>query len=178
MEILILNDIDGYDEEIKELKIALKQTKNIRLHKRYSVVLRHFEGFTNKRIAEMEALEPHAVGNYIRNYKLKGLAGLEMKYSPGPPKKLSKEQEEKIIEVITNNTPNEVGFESRKNWTLDIIRDWVKNEFKVDMSQSGMCVVLHRLNLSYTRPTYVLAKADKVKQENFKSDFETLKKTP
>jgi len=38
MEILTLNDIDGHDEEIKELKIALKQTKNIRLHKRYSVV--------------------------------------------------------------------------------------------------------------------------------------------
>ncbi len=115
MGILILNDIYGYDEEIKEFKIALKQTKNIGLYKRYSVVLRDFEGFTNKLIAEMEGLEPHAVGNYIRNYKLKGLAGLEMKYSPGPTKKLSKEQEDKMIEVITNNTHNEVGFESRKN---------------------------------------------------------------
>ncbi len=38
-----------------------------------------------------------------------------------------------------------------------------------------MCVVLHKLNLNYTRPTYVLGTADKVKQENFKIDFETQK---
>lgn len=41
-----------------------------------------------------------------------------------------------------------------------------------------MAVILHRLNLSYTRPTYVLKKADKEKQESFKQDFEELKKTP
>lgn len=41
-----------------------------------------------------------------------------------------------------------------------------------------MDLVLHRLNLSYTRPTYVLERAYKMKQEQFRSDFETLKKTP
>ena len=39
-----------------------------------------------------------------------------------------------------------------------------------------MAVILHRLNLSYTRPTYVLKKADPEKQEIFKFDFEALKK--
>jgi hypothetical protein len=40
-----------------------------------------------------------------------------------------------------------------------------------------MAEVLYRLNLSYTRPTYILKKADKQKQEAFKEDFKTLKKT-
>ena len=31
-----------------------------------------------------------------------------------------------------------------------------------------MAVILHRLNISYTRPTYVLKKADPEKQEIFK----------
>lgn len=39
-----------------------------------------------------------------------------------------------------------------------------------------MAEVLYRLNLSYIRPTYVLAKADKKKQEQFKNNFEELKK--
>jgi len=39
-----------------------------------------------------------------------------------------------------------------------------------------MIDVLHRLNLSYTRPTYTLAKADPQKQEEFKQEFELLKK--
>lgn len=37
-------------------------------------------------------------------------------------------------------------------------------------------MILHRLNLSYTRPTYVLKKANKEKQENFKLDSEVQKK--
>ena len=41
-----------------------------------------------------------------------------------------------------------------------------------------MADVLYRLNLSYTRPTYVLKNADPIKQEKFKEDFEVLKKTP
>lgn len=178
MDTIVLKHINGYDEDIKNLKAALKKTKNIRMHKRYSILLLHFQGFTNKKIAEMQGLEPHAVGNYIRDYKLNGLAGVEMKYSTGAPKKLSEEQEAQMIEVITNNTPDEVGFDGRKNWTIEIIRQWVIIEFKVKISHSGMAKILHRLNLSYTRPNYVLAKADKAKQEKFKEDFEVLKKTP
>jgi len=37
--------------------------------------------------------------------------------------------------------------------------------------------MFHRLKLSYTRPTYVLAKADPEKQKQFREDFETVKKT-
>ena len=37
--------------------------------------------------------------------------------------------------------------------------------------------VFYRLKLSYTRPTYTLAKADPVKQEEFKERLEPIKKT-
>jgi transposase len=36
--------------------------------------------------------------------------------------------------------------------------------------------IFKRLGLSYTRPTYVLTKADKQKQEQFIKDFEKVKK--
>lgn len=39
-----------------------------------------------------------------------------------------------------------------------------------------MAEVLYRMELSFTRPTYTLAKADPQKQEQFKQDFELLKK--
>lgn len=39
-----------------------------------------------------------------------------------------------------------------------------------------MADVLYKLNLSYTRPTYVLKKVDPIKQEIFKQDFDVLKK--
>ena len=49
-------DVD-IDEKIIELKLAMKNTNNIRLYKRYSVVLKHLQGFKNKDIAQMECLE-------------------------------------------------------------------------------------------------------------------------
>lgn len=101
-----------------------------------------------------------------------------MKKAPGAPRKLNPEQEQKLIYVITNNTPDEVGFESIKNWTIKLICQWVNVNFNINIKHSSMAVILHRLNLSYTRPTYVLKKADKKKQEIFKKDFENLKKTP
>lgn len=176
MKTLILRDIEAHNDEIQELKKSLKETDSVRMHKRYTTILLHFQGFTNKKIAEIQDLDPHAVGNYIRNYKSKGLAGLDMRYSPGKPRKLNKEQEAELVEIIKSNTVDEMEFEGRKNWTLDIIRQLLAKKFKIKMSLGGIDIMLHRLNLSYTRPTYVLAKADKEKQENFKDDFKKLKK--
>ena len=60
-------DVD-INEKIIELKLAMKNTNNLRLYKRYSVVLKHLQGFKNKDITEMECLEKHTVGIYIKNY--------------------------------------------------------------------------------------------------------------
>ncbi|MHB1651027.1 MAG: helix-turn-helix domain-containing protein [Desulfitobacteriaceae bacterium] len=64
----------------------------------------------------------------------------------------------------------------RKNWNLSIIREWIKRNYEVEYSQSGMADALHGLNVSYSRPTYTLKKADLEKQENFINDFEIIKK--
>ena len=121
-------------------------------------------------------LNPHTVKAYINSYKQKGLEGLNMGKTTGCPRFLTKEQEEKLYEVITTKTPDEVGFGHRKNWNANIARKWVSDNFQVEYSNRGMLQVLHRLNLSYTRPTYTLEKADPEKQEAFKQDFEVLKK--
>lgn len=99
-----------------------------------------------------------------------------MKRSPGAKRKLNTEQKKIIVEVFTNKTLDQVGFKCKKNWTIELIRQWVIKEFNVTMCHRGMAEVLYRLNLIYTRPTYVMAKADKNKQEKFKNDFEELKK--
>lgn len=124
----------------------------------------------------MEMLEPHTVGLYIKNYKQKGIEGLNMRYSPGKKRKLTPEQENKLFDVIVNHTPEDVGFVSKCNWTIALVQEYIKKEFHVEMCHSAVYVVMNRLNLRYTRPTYVLAKADKEKQEKFKEEFEEIKK--
>lgn len=61
--------IEDNQKAILELETAMKKTKNVRMYKRYSVVLKHFQGFPNKIIAEIEGLEEHVVDSYIKKYK-------------------------------------------------------------------------------------------------------------
>lgn len=171
----ILNT-ENKNTEIEIIKKAMKDTKDKRMYQRYMVILQHLKGSNNKNIAANLELCQHTVGTYIKKYKKEGISGLNLKHSPGAPRLLTKEQEEKLVDVITTKTPDKVGFAPRKNWTIAIIRQWVIDTFDVKYSPRGMAEVLYRLNLSYTRPTYTLKKADSKKQEAFKQEFEVLKK--
>jgi len=78
--------------------------------------------------------------------------------------------------VILNNVPFDVGFAAEFNWTAGLIAKYIKREYGYDYSIRGITGMLDRMRLSYTRPTYVLANADKEKQEKFMQDFESIKK--
>jgi putative transposase len=168
--------IDDISPEIQAVKEAIKKTKDKRMYQRYMVVLYHLKGHTNKDIAKILDLCQHTIGIYVNRYKADGIDGLTLRHSPGAPRMLTREQESQLVEVVTTHTPDEVGFPNRKNWYVDIIRQWVYEHLGVEYSYTGMIDLLHRLNLSYTRPTYTLAKADPQRQKAFKQDFELLKK--
>lgn len=155
----------------------LRSTENKRMHIRYQVLILHYRGYKNVHIAKIMELAPHTVGIYINAYKQNGIDGLKMGKTTSCPRFLTKEQEEVLYEVITTKTPDELGFGYRKNWNANIARKWVSDNFQVEYSNRGLLQVLHRLNFSYTRPTYTLAKADPEKQEAFKEDFEVFKKS-
>lgn len=173
------NDILKQDDqslEIKAVKAAMKTTKDKRMYQRYRVIYLHLRGYTNRSIAKEEGFCEHTIGTYISKYKEGGLDGLIPKPIPGAPRLLTPEQEQELAEVVTTKTPDEVGFPNRKNWYINIVQKWVENAWGVKYSHRGMAEVLYRLGLSFTRPTYTLAKADPEKQQKFKQDFELLKK--
>ena len=158
--------------EYDNILLSLKDTTSKRLAQRLYAVLYFLEGYKHYQIAELLKIDTHTVSNYLKKYKAGGINGLlERKYSPGTPRLLTLEQEEKLVEIITTHTPDEVGFPPRKNWNLSIIRELIKRNYEVEYSQSGMADALHRLGLSYSRPTYTLKKADLEKQENFINSF-------
>lgn len=176
MVVWLMKHIDDNFLKIQEVNEAMKKTKNKRMYQRYHVICLHLKGYLNKDISGIVGLCQHTVGTYVNAYKAKGLEGLTMGKSTGAPKFLTSEQEQKLFEVITTKTPDQVGIPNRKNWDSHIACQWVKENFGVEYTPRGMLDVFRRLNLSYTRPTYTLAKADPHKQEEFKKEFELLKK--
>lgn len=163
-------------QEVSVVKKLMKTTKDVVMQRKYLVIHLHMGGHKNKDIAEIVDLNVQTVGIYIKTYDTQGIPGLTPKKSNGRPTFLTKEQGSWLYTVISTKTPDEVGFDGFKNWTAKIACQLVSKEFGIKYSINGMLDLFHRLKLSYTRPTYVLSKADTEKQNQFKSDFGDVKK--
>jgi transposase len=173
---LIQDDMNN--PAIQKIKAAMKDNKDLRMHERYQIIIMVLRNEPYKRISETTGRSHGTICNYVKAYNEGGLEGLQMGHSSGRPRLLTPEQEHQVYQTIVNETPVDVGFPAKMNWTSPIIRKWIEQEFGVLYSDRGTRELLYRLKLSFTIPTYTLAKADPVKQEAFKREFEELKKTP
>ena len=164
-------------EQIEEFLQLSKSEKNVKQKNRYDVILLHLEGHTSREISKFLHTPIRTVNAHIAAYKKGGLSALRIKKQPGAQRKLTEEQEQKLYSTITEHTPEEVGIGVFANWTSPLVCQYVKREFGVTFSTRGMLNLLHRIKLSYTRPTYTLDKADAEKQNKFRKELEILKKT-
>jgi putative transposase len=163
--------------ELDEIYRAMKSEKKTRIYKRYHSLYLYHSGKTCKEISQILGFTEKTVSTLNQTYYKEGLKGIPDKPRTGRPKRLTEVQESELRDTILNKLPQDVGFPSDFNWTADIIAKYIKLKYQYDYSIKGITLILKRLGLSYTRPTYVLAKADKEKQEQFKQEFEELKKT-
>ncbi|MNB86898.1 hypothetical protein D3C75_338580 [compost metagenome] len=133
-------------------------------------------GDSYERISEVTGRTVATLYNYSKAYREQGIEGLQISHPPGRHRLLSTEQEQQVYEVVTNQTPADQGFPSQMNWTSPLVRKWMEQKGGIRYSDRGTRDLLYRLNLSFTKPTYTLAKADPQKQEEFKETFQELKK--
>jgi len=168
------------EDSIKDyfrLFMASKAEKNVKQKLRYDAVLLFMQGYPRKEISQILHIPHRTVSYHISKYKKEGIEALILIKQPGAKKKLSDAQEAELFSVIATQTPEEAGVGVFANWTAALACAYVEQRFGVSFSSRGMLNLFERLGLSYTRPTYTLAKADPKKQEQFRETFETLKKT-
>lgn len=166
------------EQRIHELAQAMKAAKDRRHFERYQAVYLYLTGYLMKEIGHIIGRRHETVGRYISAYKESGLDGLTLGHSPGRSKRLTDTQEQALVDTITTKIPADVGFPARANWTLKIIVHYVEKEWGHIYSLRGMSILLKRLGLSFTRPTYTLEKADPEQQRIFTAEtFPALKKS-
>ena len=166
----------GSEEEIARLKKLARKTHDAKLRRRYDIVRLFLSKRAKTDIADILDISLTQVYLILNLYKQAGIEGLTLKQPPGRQRKLTDEQERELIRIITEKLPKEVGLEPHCNWTAPLACKYVKDHYGVTFSERGMRDVFYRLNLSYTRPTYVLAKADPQKQAGFLEKLEDIKK--
>jgi transposase len=160
-------------EHLQEIENQLKHEKSRRMFERYLYLM----GTSYQQIAKILGRSERTIGTYIRSYKNHGLEGITMNFSSGKPPRLTGEQQEQLKQTIINHVPYEIGFAGKFNWTLEIIGMYIEREFGFSYSIRGISKMMHRLGLSYTKPTYTLVAADEKKQKEFvESTFPELKK--
>lgn len=165
--------------ELEELEKKIKNEKSRRMFERYQSIRLHLMGKDYKQIATIIGRTEVTIKSYIRSYQEYGLDGLNMKFSTGAPERLTKEQQGQLKQTIIDTLPREVGFTAKFNWTLQLIAAYIKREFGETYSLRGVSKLMHRLELSYTKPTYTLAAADEEKKKVFvETTFPELKKIP
>ena len=169
--------MENKEENITKLKKLARKTANARQRRQYDIVRLYLEGRKKPEIAKIMDMSLQGIYNVLNRYQANGIEGLLLGKAKGRERKLSGEQESELYTVISEKLPKDVGLEPFCNWTAPLACKYVKEHFGVDFSERGMRDVFYRLKLSYTRPTYTLAKADPVKQEEFKERLEQIKKT-
>lgn len=138
------------------------------MNERYQTILMLLLGESYKRISQVTGRNPATLYNYSKAYREEGIQGLQIGHPTGRHRLLTPEQEQQVYEVVTNQTPEDQGFPAQMNWTSPLVRKWIEQTWGVRYSDRGTRDLLYRLNLSFTKPTYTLAKADPKKQEEFK----------
>lgn len=145
----------------KEQRIDLEESHKVESLSRYAdrikSVLLLDSNWEVKKIAEALLLDPNTIRRYKELYLEGGIKRLCSDNYLGRESKLSERQEE----ILKKELRSKIYL-----CTSEIIK-FVKEEFKLDYSQSGMTYLLHRLGFSYKKPNLVPGKANEEDQKLF-----------
>lgn len=154
------------------LQAAMKCAPNRWMFQRYQAVALVFKGYHYAEVSAIIGRSLATVSHYVQAYRRGGLAALKPRSSPGRPHRLTAEQEQIVAEVVTHQTPQDVGFPAEMNWTAPLVQRFIADRFGATFSERGVRHLLYRLDFAFTRPTYTLAKADPEKQAAFRETFD------
>lgn len=149
------------EEQVIELKLAHKQTRDKRLADRIKAILMVHHGFTYDQIKQALLLDEGTVRRYGKQFKEKGLEGLlEYRYTGGQTR-LTATQEAALKGFLRDNTKR----------TAKEVVDYVEKTHHIRFSVIGITKLLHRLGFTYKKPKLVPGKVDPVKQAEFLKSY-------
>lgn len=150
-------------DEIEELKVAHKSSKQVSAYTAYRihVIILLGMGISPGEVSEIILLDEDTVRSYFDKYKMGGLKNLlKVNYS-GSKKKLTDEQIESLTEELDNNI----------HLTTTSVCKFVFTEFHVEYSERGMAALLKNIGYVYKKPDLKPGNPDEDLQEIFLEQY-------
>src|SRR5919204_418204 len=104
-------------------------------------------------IAQALGMTRAAVSAWLATYREGGLEALKARPVPGRPPKLSGSQLARLYGLVVGNDPRQLRF-AFALWTRAIVRELIRREFGVALSEVSVGRLLRKLGLSPQRPLY------------------------
>lgn len=125
------------------------------------------EGNDSALVARMFNVSRAMLFRWQQKFDEGGPQALETKKTPGPASRLSPTQISKLYAIITGCDPRQLQFDFGL-WTRRIIRDVIRQEFGVKLSEVQVGRLLRKMGLSAQRPLYRAYQQDPERVEEWK----------
>ncbi|MFC0298277.1 helix-turn-helix domain-containing protein [Geobacillus jurassicus] len=161
----------------RKLRKQERKIKNALLRQRVMAVRLVMEGYLGKEAASMVNVCQQTVSHYVSLFNEGGLELLlHRDFAPGREPFLTEEQQEDIKQLVLTTPPAELGWDIASAWNTNVLQSYVQTHYGVSLSREALRKLLHRKGLSWTRPTYTLAKGDPDRQKRFEKQMDLIKK--
>ncbi len=120
---------------------------------RVSAVKRVEAGESPEAVAEGLAINRRTIYRWLEAFHYGGNDALKAKPVPGRPPKLTAKQMQRLSKLIRTKNPQQLKFEFAL-WTLGLIRELIRCEFGVRLSEVSVGRLMKRLGFTAQRPLY------------------------
>ena len=150
-----------------ELSSLGARRKEARVERRVVALRLIASGQLAKDIAPAVGVNEKTVREWVKAFNHKGVASLRCDSYKGSKPHLTAGQEAELAEDIRRGPPPEMGITVWRGWAL---RNWIRDRYGVEYSESGTYALLHRLGFSSLMPRPFHPERDHEAQEEFKKN--------
>jgi transposase len=149
-------------KQLIQLHAEHKSERNKNSAYKINAVILLGSGWTLSSVKTALLLDEETLSSYVKKYKSGGLGELLKTNYQGRVNQLSELQQEQLCDEL----------ESKIYLTTQAVINYVKNEFNINYSISGMRALLKNLGYSYKKPKLVPGKPDLEAQQDFAEYYE------
>jgi transposase len=146
------------DEQVNELRMLYRTTKDVRIRTRSQIILLAFDGLSAPKIAKIVGLSAESVRHHIKRYREGGIPGLADKDRSGRPATVTPEYLELATSTLRRR-PRALGL-SFSVWTLDHLLTYLKEHTGISVSYETLRTHLLAHGFAFSRPQHKVSSPD------------------
>jgi len=160
-----MKDYQLSKQQITELEKLHRSLRDKRQADRVKAVIALAKGWSAAEVAEILLIDEKTSRHHFERYLQGGCDALKQDHHPGAEPKLDEHQMREL----------DVALQEQILPDAKAVIAYIKKQYGVRYSVSGVIDLLHRLGFSYKKPTHVPGKQDPAQQQAYIEEYERIK---